>query len=236
MTTSRFKNNMTVFDYCTTYGNINGVEFSQANIDPMTGAVLSGSGNDMLLSLDHEMENKDEAYEMTYVINLVNGETCEDSYYVVFVNPFVGTNAGSPELWIHDRAGSAEASVKEYVKVVESASPYRVIYSWVVDPVSGTGAFALSETATDVYKIAANKVETVTYAFDTTNAVYKDFSGKLGPNASLDIDADGKITFVSGGNQYNADYTIPVIATVTFTDLSVVECVIPVKFVRELSE
>ncbi|MBQ8811508.1 MAG: hypothetical protein IJZ70_04275 [Bacteroidales bacterium] len=142
---------------------------------------------------------------MTYVIELVNGETCEDSYYVVFVNPFDGTNAGSPELWIHDRAGSAEVSVKEYVKVVESASPYRVIYSWVVDPV-------------------------------TTNAVYKDFSSKLGPNASLDIDADGKITFVSGGNQYNADYTIPVIATVTFTDLSVVECVIPVKFVRELSE
>lgn len=142
---------------------------------------------------------------MTYVIELVNGETCEDSYYVVFVNPFVGTNAGSPELWIHDRAGSAEASVKEYVKVVASASPYRVIYSWVVDPV-------------------------------TTNAVYKDFSSKLGPNASLGIDADGKITFVSGGNQYNADYTIPVIATVTFTDLTQVKCVIPVKFVRELSE
>lgn len=161
------KDNKTVFDYCTTEGNINGVEFTQANIDPSTGALLSGTENDMLLSLDHEMTTKDEAYE--------------DSYYVVFVNPFDGTNAGSPELWIHDRAGSAEVSVKEYVKVVESASPYRVIYSWVVDPV-------------------------------TTNAVYKDFSSKLGPNASLGIDADGKITFVSGGNQYNADYTIPVIA------------------------
>ena len=161
------KDNKTVFDYCTSEGNINGVEFTQANIDPSTGALLSGTENDMLLSLDHEMTTKDEA--------------CEDSYYVVFVNPFDGTNAGSPELWIHDRAGSAEVSVKEYVKVVESASPYRVIYSWVVDPVT---QMLFTKTS------AASSVQT----------------------ASLGIDADGKITFVSGGNHYNADYTIPVIA------------------------
>ena len=170
---------------------------------------------------------------MEYIKTHVNDEKKLFKYHIVFVNPFVGAANEGTSLFLNSKVQET-AEVAPFVKVTESVKPYGVIYAW--DKTLATPALALTELATGepYYILDDPNAVSVTYAWDEDNADYKYLTANMGVNSYLNLDTNtGTVTWKRVGNEYNRDLVLPVIATVTFTDLSVVECVIPVTFAME---
>ena len=86
----------------------------------------------------------------------------------------------------------------------------------------------MSSKATGDYKVVASGVS-VAYAFDEEAGDYKTVMDNLSKGSTLDVDAStGVVTWNNEGATLMRNYNLTVIATVTFDDLSVVECEIPV--------
>lgn len=219
--------------------NVESVAF-EVVLNPLTPdypeVVLAGTKNDMTVALAHEINEKDEVYTMKYTKTHVNAETESFEYNMVFVNPFVGAETTGTSIYLNSKV-EVYAEVAPFVKVTESVKPYGVIYVWsdMDTPLDETDdKLVLTELATDEVYFIQND-PTVTYAFDTTNADYITLTSNMGEASVLDINPNtGKVTWKRVGNEYNRDLVIPVIATVKFEDLSIVECVIPVKFTKEV--
>ena len=93
---------------------------------------------------------------------------------------------------------------------------------------AATRSLVLSDKATGDYKVVAANVS-VAYAFDEEAGDYKTVTDNLSKGSTLDVDAStGVVTWNNEGATLMRNYNLTVIATVTFDDLSVVECEIPV--------
>ena len=218
-------NNESIFTYYNNINNVTNLVFDPEGILPPAGVKVEGTGDDMLVRLDHEMTTKDEVYVMNYKTTLENGETCDFKYHIVFINPFVGSTVDGGQIDINSRSlVTLNVAKKVFVKDTKSKD----IYKWNAT----SNKLELTNEATGTYVLDPSQVS-VAYEFDTTSAGYKELSGNMGTGSTLECDsATGDVTWKNVGNEYQKDITIPVIATVTFDDLSIVTCTINVKFER----
>ena len=217
--------NKSIFEYYNTINNVTNLEFDPAGILPPAGVIVEGIGNNMSVRLNHAMTTKDEVYVMNYKTTLKNGETCDFQYHIVFINPFVSGTAQGGNIDINSRS-LVTLNVAEKVFVKDTKS--KDIYKWNAT----SSQLKLTDEATNVYVLDPSQVS-VSYKFDETSAGYKELSGNMGTGSILNCNPlTGEVTWKNVGNEYQKDITIPVIATVTFENLSKVECKVNVVFKR----
>jgi hypothetical protein len=197
--------------------NVTGVSFLWTK-SPIVGVTPTDAQTDPFeVALDGAMTTEFLSKDMTYTTSLVNGEKCPFTYSIVFVNPFVKGNAAGVELY-----GNApgEETVATDVQVLVNDREGDPIYKYLET------ALALTEKATETYKVGE---PTVVYAFDTTEADYKELIGNITADSKFEVASDtGVVTWLNQGATLKRTYNVTVIATVTFTDLSEVTCRIPV--------
>lgn len=213
-------NNQNIFNYyatATEYKNVQAgsliFNWTELDVTP-AGSIIA----DATLALDHAMTESEEIKTMNYEYQLVNGETCNTSYKVVFVNPFL---SGTPTAVSLNGNSVGAQSVATAPSVIVVDKDGDNIYMWN----KTTSALALTSKATDDYKVAA---PSVSYAWvQDTN--YNSFVSQLtNPATQLQLDANGKVTWDNEGATLANTHNLKVKATVTFADLSIVEVVIPV--------
>ena len=167
------------------------------------------------ITLNEALTGNYKAADVEYSVTLVNGEVCKDSYKVIFQNPFVSGATQGAILKDLTGVNTTEAAPMVVVNDLDN----RTILSNIA------GAFTLSNVATDVYKVG---MPTVKFEFKKDNA-FNTFVGQLADGSVFDIDAtSGVITWENRGSKLTENKTFTVVATVTFEDLSVVKCEIPV--------
>ena len=175
---------------------------------------------DFTVALSEAMTEAYEVKNMTYQTTLVNGETCNFNYNIVFVNPFKA--GATQEVNVYGNGiGENKGQVAPQVTVLDTEND--VIYSWDVE----TGALTLSEKASGDYKVDTPVVK---YAFDEENADYQELIQNMSAGSTLSVDENsGVFTWKNEGSTLKKDYVLPVVATVTFENLSEVKCVINVR-------
>ncbi len=213
------KDGKDIFAYYNGANNVNvtGVSFlwSKSPIEGVTPTTAQTANFEV--ALDGAMTSEFLAKDMTYTTTLENGEECPFTYSIVFVNPFVKGKSEAVELY-----GNApgEVTVATDVQVRVNDRDGDAIYAYAEN------ALALTEKATDVYKVAAPQV---TYDFDKAEADYKELIGNISAGSKFEVDAaSGIVTWKNEGATLNKSFHVTVVATVTFANLSEVECRIPV--------
>lgn len=200
--------------------NVTGVSFTWTKIPAEGVTPTEAQTADFEVALDGALTKEFLTKDMTYTTTLVNAETCPFDYSIVFVNPFVKGAAETVKLY-GNAAGEVTAATD--VQVLVNDREKDAIYKYVGE---STNALALTEKATNTYKVAA---PTVAYAFDTTEADYKELAGNISAGSTFEVNAStGVVTWKNEGATLKRDYNVTVIATVTFENLSKVECRIPV--------
>ena len=200
-------NGKDIFEYYTSHKNVTAIDFATTT----SGVTISNN----VISLSDALTGEYKAATVDYTVTLVNGEKCKFSYQVVFQNPFLsGSTQG---VVVKDLTGVNTEDATPMVAVKDLDN--RTILSYIAN------ALSLSNVATDVYKVG---MPTVEFAFNK-NTAYNDFVGQLANGSVFEIDAaTGVITWENKGSKLTENKTFTVIATVTFEDLSVVKCEIPV--------
>lgn len=213
-------NNKNIFEYYNTVNNVKAISFEWRNADGVTPKDPFSTNQDLKLAAAMSVPEIERT--MNYTVTLNNEETCKFSYNVVFVNPFVAGKANL--VTINGNAiGTNTGATMPEVKVLDNAG--KTIYSYI------GSALALSEDAVNIYKLAADIVS-VTFT-PVENTEWKDFTSQLTQGSTLDVASDtGIVTWKNEGTTLAKDLNFTVKATVTFRDLSVVECDIPVKLAR----
>ena len=213
-------NNKNIFEYYNTVNNVKAISFEWQNADGVTPKGPFSTNQDLKLAAAMSVPEIERT--MNYTVTLNNEETCKFSYNVVFVNPFVAGKANL--VTINGNAiGTNTGATMPEVKVLDNAG--KIIYSYVGSDL------ALSEDAVNIYKLAADIVSVKFTPVEDTE--WKDFTSQLTKGSTLDVDSDtGIVTWKNEGTTLAKDLNFTVKATVTFRDLSVVECDIPVKLAR----
>lgn len=209
-----------IFQYCG-QGNdpVKNVQANSLVFDWTETDVLPYASNirtDETLKLDHEMEVSEEIKNMNYQFKLKNGEICKTAYKVVFVNPFV---AGSPAaVTLHGNAiGAQNVATAPSVIVKDKAGDD--IYKW------NATTLALTTKAINDYKV---RTPNVAYTW-VADANYNSFVSQLTNRNQLQLNnTTGMVTWDNEGATLANSHNLKVKATVTFTDLSIVEVIIPV--------
>lgn len=215
------KNGRDIFQYYADEKNVTAISFAWKTGE--TGVTPAGAQTaPFTVALSHAMTSASEVHNMTYQTTLVNNEHCDYNYNIVFVNPFTAGTAKGISIFANG-VGARTGETAPQVKVIESNAEARAIYEW------STTANKLQLTAIgagEPYYLA--EPESVTYAFDKSEADYKTLTSNMTSAAKLEVDTNGQVTWENGGTQLKDNFNLTVIATVTFKDLSVVKCRIPV--------
>ena len=192
--------------------NVNSIVFAWA-IDE-TGVTMDPAGH--IVALSNELTEPYAIKTMTYTTTLANGENCDYSYDIVFENPFVAGNAGGVEL----TDGVGTNTVGTVSKVLVKDTEGDDIYKW------NGSSLALTSKAINTYKLT-NDVVSVAYEF-VHNEAWTTITSNMSAGSKLEVDSKGEVTWENQGSLLQSDYALQVKATVTFTDLSQVEVIIPV--------
>ena len=225
-------NNQNIFQYYTNANpNVTAIDFDLTTAARNNGVDIAevASPRDYNVFLTSALTKLMKIAEMDYTLTLVNAEKPDYKFNVVFKNPFFAGDAQAVVL--HGNTIGGE-TVKTAPKVVVRAQlpngsdEHPLIYSWV------TNKLALSSVATSQYKLTDAVVD-VKYAF-VKDAAYNDFWGQLNHSvATLECDEEsGDVTYDGVDLTLQKDVNLKVKATVTFTNLSEVECIIPVNIVK----
>lgn len=215
-------NGKSIYSYYNTVNNVDAIAFSMQ--PGQTGAVMTQVTTDGVatdnIALDAAMTTEYKFIGMQYDVTLVNGETCNFKFNIVFQNPFksgeiAGLSMNGNEI------GEVTLETKPQVNVIDVLNA--AIYNWS----NSAKDLVLSAKATGTYKLSADMVS-VSYKFNQ-NEAYNTFKGQLAPGATFEVDATtGVITYDNLGASLVPSYNLEVIATVTIENISVVECKIPV--------
>lgn len=209
-----------IFQYYSTINNVNTLAFAINDKDSKTVAEINA---DDIIKLKKAMDKAYEVVKVDYNTVLVNGEECDFTYNVIFVNPFVSGVKQGTSLY-GNGIGTNTTEVAPLVIVNDNSA--EVIYAWDKD----AKKLVLSKKATDDYKVAEPTIE---FAFKE-DAAYKLITGQMSNNSKLSVDsATGVVTWYNEGTELVEDHNLTVIATVTFENLSVVKCEIPVTLLKE---
>lgn len=201
----------------------NGLSFKWTNATGVTPATEFSTDQDVALSA--AISTEELVKEMQYTVTLINEEKCNVKYNVIFVNPFKKTTAALTTIKGNE-IGQTTVETMPKVKVVDNSN--RDIYSYR----SADNGLVLSALATGTYKLT-NDIVSVSYAVEETKE-WNDFKAQLTAGSTLEVDpTTGVVTWNNEGTTLAKDLLFTVKATVTFEDLSVVICDIPVKLAAE---
>lgn len=207
-----------IFTYYNRVNNAAGIRFA-LDPTPQTGVSYTETANNGTIKLTAPLEKSQLFAPMKYNVTLVNGETCEFKFNILFKNPFVKGTANAISL-NGNAIGAVTADVKPSLRVDDTNG--NAIYSWS----ASANKLVLSNLATGSYKINDSMVS-VTYAF-VENEAYKTFKGNLDPSATFAINpTTGVVTYDNLGSTLVQNYNLTVKATVKFGNISVVTCEIP---------
>ncbi|WP_217932472.1 PL29 family lyase N-terminal domain-containing protein [Bacteroides caecimuris] len=211
-----------IFTYYNTVNNVSALQFQWAS--GVTGVSPQDPfSTDQTVKLTEPMTERDAVKKMTYQVTLKNGEKCNFAYNIVFINPFVATNATGIKIFGNGIGVNTGATMPEVLVKDNEGS---AIYSY------SSTALALSDKAINTYKLSADMVS-VRYAF-VEEGDWAILDRNMSANSELNVDATtGVVTWKNEGSTLTRDYNLTVIATVTFKDLSVVKCEIPVTLTKE---
>ena len=218
------KNNVNIFGYCANDADVPkvasiGFAWVENPVEDVTPTTAQTA--DFEVALDGAMTSEYLVKAMRLTQNLVNGEKCSYDYDIVFVNPFVAGSSNALKIY-GNGIGAQTVDVEPEVRVIDKDND--AIYTYD----AATRSLVLSDKATGDYKVVAANVS-VAYAFDEEAGDYKTVMDNLSKGSTLDVDAStGVVTWNNEGATLMRNYNLTVIATVTFDDLSVVECEIPV--------
>lgn len=211
----RMINGQDIFGYYNTAAaNVTAIRF-YLEPDPQSG--VQYNDNQHRIYLDQAMTTAKKVGKMEYTVDMVNTEFNKAKFNVIFTNPFKAGNIAACSL--SDLIGGDNVNVAPSVNVIDNANA--TIYSWV------SNALKLSSTAVNTYKLTDPNMVSVRYAFKQS-AEYTNFVSQLAPGSTFAVDANGVVSFNNLGGALQRDYTFTVVATVTFQDIAVVECEIPV--------
>lgn len=207
-----------IFSYYNRVNNAAGIRFA-LDPTPQTGVSYTETASNGTIKLTAPLEKSQLFAPMKYNVTLVNGETCEFKFNILFKNPFVKGTANAISL-NGNAIGAVTADVKPSLRVDDTNG--NAIYSWS----ASANKLVLSNLATGSYKIN-NSMVSVTYAFVEDEA-YKTFKGNLDPSATFAINpTTGVVTYDNLGSTLVQNYNLTVKATVKFGNISVVTCEIP---------
>ncbi|MDE6358526.1 MAG: hypothetical protein K2L29_02890, partial [Duncaniella sp.] len=214
------KNGKNIFQYFNTVNNAQEINFS-LNPANQTGVSYTEGTDNGTIKLTAALTEASKFASMKYDVTLVNGEKCTFYFNIMFNNPF--TNGTSKAISLDgNETGEIKTDVKPSVVVVESDNKNSLIYSWS----TASRSLVLSSKATGTYKVAE---PTVRYEF-VKDAAYNKFYGNLdiAHGAKFEINENtGVVTYDNLGATLIPSYNLTVKATVIFTDLSEVTCMIP---------
>ncbi|MDE6468069.1 MAG: hypothetical protein K2L28_04140, partial [Muribaculaceae bacterium] len=212
------RNGQNIFSYFNTVNNAKAINFSLSP-DPQAGISYVESTTNGTISLTAPLTTPEKFAGMKYTVTLVNGETCEFFFNILFRNPFVAGKGAKVSL-DGNAHGAITSDVKSSVLVVEADNANQKIYSWN----ASKGILELSTAALNVYHVTT---PTVTYEFVKDQA-YNTFVGNLDPAATFELNkTTGIVTYDNLGATLIPTYNLTIKATVTFDKLSQVECTIP---------
>ncbi len=212
------RNGQNIFSYFNTVNNAAAIKF-MLDPDPQTGISYVQSATNGVISLTAPLTATQKFAGMKYIVTLVNGEDCKFFFNILFQNPFVTGDCTKITLDGNEH-GTVTRDVKPSVLVVETGNANQKIFSWN----TATRTLELSGVALNTYKVAT---PTVKYEF-VRNAEYNTFVDNLDPASTFAIDATtGIVTYQNLGATLIPTYNLTVKATVTFANLSQVECLIP---------
>ena len=203
-----------IFEYYNKVNNVNALQFQWASgITGVTPDPLTSFNTDETVKLTEAMTKRDDVKNMTYKVTLVNDETCNFNYNIVFVNPFVAGTTNGISIYGNGIGENTGATMPQVV-------------------VNTSKTLVLSSKATDTYKLT-NDIVSVEYAF-VENAAWTELTSNMSKDSKLEVnDVTGVVTWKNQGSTLVKDYNLTVTAKVTFKDLSVVTCNIPVKLAKD---
>ncbi|MBQ7945955.1 MAG: hypothetical protein IJ280_04495 [Bacteroidales bacterium] len=146
---------------------------------------------------------------MTYTKVLDNGEEHTFDYEILFVNPFKQGVVETIALNLPSFGGKVEADASKQVNVIDR------------DNQDIIKALKLSDVAKNTYKLG-NPIYKYEFVQDDQ---YKKFMEEAGKSMST---TDGAIVIETLGNELAYGYEFKIKATVTWTGIAEVECIIPV--------
>ena len=210
-----------IFIYYNKVNNVKALQFQWASgVTGVSPSPLASFSTDQTVKLTEPMTERDDVKNMTYQVTLENGETCDFAYNIVFINPFVATKATGIKIFGNGIGVNTGATMPEVLVKDNEGS---AIYSYS----STATVLVLSDKATNTYKLNADMVS-VEYAF-VEEGDWAILDKNMSANSELKVNATtGVVTWKNEGSTLTRDYNLTVIATVTFKDLSVVKCEIPV--------
>ena len=210
-----------IFTYYNKVNNVKALQFQWASgVTGVSPSPLASFSTDQTVKLTEPMTERDDVKNMTYQVTLENGETCDFAYNIVFINPFVATKATGIKIFGNGIGVNTGATMPEVLVKDNEGS---AIYSYS----STATVLVLSDKATNTYKLNADMVS-VEYAF-VEEGDWAILDKNMSANSELKVNATtGVVTWKNEGSTLTRDYNLTVIATVTFKDLSVVKCEIPV--------
>ena len=210
-----------IFTYYNKVNNVKALQFQWASgVTGVSPSPLASFSTDLTVKLTEPMTERDDVKNMTYQVTLENGETCDFAYNIVFINPFVATKATGIKIFGNGIGVNTGATMPEVLVKDNEGS---AIYSYS----STATVLVLSDKATNTYKLNADMVS-VEYAF-VEEGDWAILDKNMSANSELKVNATtGVVTWKNEGSTLTRDYNLTVIATVTFKDLSVVKCEIPV--------
>lgn len=216
-------NGQNIFAYYNTVNNVKTLDFQwAAGVTNVTPNPLTSFNTDQTVKLTAAMTKRDDVKNMTYKVTLINDETCDFNYNIVFVNPFVAGTANAVNI---NGNGIGENKGETMPQVLVKDNESSTIYSYV------TNALALSDKAKNTYKLTASIVS-VKYEF-VENAAWDELTDNMSNDSELSVDAaNGTVVWKNQGSTLVKDYNLTVNAVVTFQDLSVVTCKIPVNLTK----
>ncbi|MBD5180114.1 MAG: hypothetical protein HDT01_02315, partial [Bacteroidales bacterium] len=212
-----------IFAYATeakNHKNVTAIDFALATKTPAQTGVsyaTNAENTDGTIELTAPLAALYKDAFMQYTVTHVNTEKWTSDFTIRFNNPF---KAGSSSTVILNGNEIGEVTVETAAQVNVIDANSKAIYTWD----DKAEALVLSSLATDTYKVAE---PTVKFTF-VENAAYKTFKGNLDSTSTFEIDeATGVVTYNNQGAVLVPSYNLTVKATVTFADLSVIECEIP---------
>ncbi len=217
------KNNVNIFGYYandTDVRKVTGISFAWVENPVKDVTPATAQTADFDVALDGPMTSEYLVKAMRLTQTLENGEKCSYDYDIVFVNPFVAGNASALKIY-GNGIGAQTVDAQPEVRVIDKDND--AIYTYDAK----TKKLALSDKATGEYKVLDENVD-VAYAFDENAGDYKTVKANMSKNSVLEVNADGIVTWSNEGATLGRNYSLTVVATVTFEDLSVVKCRIPV--------
>ena len=226
------KGGQEIFQYYNTFaGHYNITDINFSLVSPTNGDIIftptvsGGKQTAGIIKLVANIADQVKTAKMKYTLTLVNGETCEQVFYVDFANPFKAGAINGGASFNGNNIGALTVNVAKFVNVIEDVTnANHTIYNWS----NAANALALSDYAKNNFNLTDADVQ-VTYAFKA-DSEYNTFKGNLDPTTVFNIDANGVINYQNqGGAKLQRAYNLTVEATITFNGHIIVKNEIPVQ-------